>query len=145
MHPKGGLPSQPPEKDSPERSFDYDLELDKSFNRSGETILKGETSNEGNLVKDPERRIEKETIRHAEMIFAEPDPEKRRRATERTILEGPDEQVRKNLEEWYGGKCQICHSSFPQRDGRPFFIANYMVERKLARQVDTSANVLFMC
>ena len=145
MHPKGGLPSQPPEKDSPERSFDYDLELDKSFNRSGETILKGETSNEGNLVKDPERRIEKETIRHAEMIFAEPDPEKRRRATERTILEGPDEQVRKNLEEWYGGKCQICHSSFPQRDGRPFFIANYMVERKLARQVDTSANVLCLC
>lgn len=145
MPPLGSLPPQPPEKDSPERSFDYDLELVKSFNRSGETKLKGETSNEGNLVKDPERRIEKETIRQADMISAEPDPEKRRWTTERTILEGPDEQVRKTLEEWYGGKCQICDSTFPERDGRPFFIAKYMVERKLARQVDTYANAICLC
>ena len=139
------IPPQSPEKDSNERSFDYPFELDKSFNRSGETKLKGETSNEGNLVKYPERRIEKETIRQAEMISAEPDPGKRRWTTERTILEGPDEQVRKTLEEWYGGKCQICESTFPERDGRPFFIAKYMVERKLARQVDTYANAICLC
>ncbi|RKZ06926.1 hypothetical protein DRQ25_12790, partial [Candidatus Fermentibacteria bacterium] len=78
-------------------------------------------------------------------IENEPEPQKRRKKTERTILEGPDEQVRMTLGEWYRGKCQICGDSFPERDGQPFFIANYMVPRKFARQVDTYANALCMC
>jgi len=64
---------------------------------------------------------------------------------ERTILEGSDPQVRQTLKEWYGGKCQICNKTFPERNGRPFFIANYIVERKLARQVDAYANALCLC
>ena len=45
----------------------------------------------------------------------------------------------------YGGKCQICSETFPERDGKPFFIANYIVPRKLARSVDNSANALCLC
>jgi hypothetical protein len=96
-------------------------------------------------VGNPERRREKEAEGHIERIGSEPDPVERRRKTERVILEGPDEQVRQYLGEWYGGKCQICGDTFPERDGRPFFIANYIVPRKHARQVDTYANALCLC
>ena len=45
----------------------------------------------------------------------------------------------------YGGECQICGKTFPERDGKPFFIANYIVPRKFARSVDTPGNALCLC
>lgn len=77
---------------------------------------------------------------------AEPQSDARRRTTERTILEGPDENVREHLKHLYGGKCQICGKTFPEgRTGEPFFIANYIVERKKARSCDTFENALCLC
>ncbi len=61
------------------------------------------------------------------------------------LLEGTDPQVRSTLEEWYGGKCQICGETFPERNGRPFFMENYIVKRKIARQNDNYANALCLC
>lgn len=115
------------------------------FNRpENELIYDCPYSNQG-IVSDPMIRREKESKAHYERSENEPDPEERRRKTEQTILEGPDEQVRKTLEEWYGGKCQICFSKFYQRNGKPFFITCYIVQRKLARQVDNYANALCLC
>ena len=45
----------------------------------------------------------------------------------------------------YGGKCQICDDTFPERDGKPFFVASYIVERQKPEGVDTSANALCLC
>jgi hypothetical protein len=126
-------------------NFNYPNELIAAFNRpekrSNEEI---EDLDEGK-VSDPEGRREKEAAGHIDRITNEPAPADRRRITERALLEGPDEAVRSVLEEWYGGKCQICDNTFRQRNGRPFFIASYLVQRKLARQVDNYANAICLC
>jgi hypothetical protein len=130
-----------PSNDQP----DYRAELEKSFYRPGKKTLQDGHYPEG-FLPNPERRREREAEKHIQRIQEEPDPKERRRTTERTILEGPDEQVRQYLGEWYHGKCQICEKSFPQRsNGRPFFIANYIVPREKARQFDTYANALCFC
>ena len=78
-------------------------------------------------------------------MYSEPRPNERRKETISTILEGPDEQVREYLIQIYGGKCQICGKTFLERNGNPFFIANYIVPRKIALFVDTPANALYLC
>lgn len=128
-----------------EHGFNYEDEFSSAFNRSGKVTIDDRIEADPGLVSNIERRTEKEAERHQERIENEPDPHKRRKRTEHTIIEGPDEQVRKTLEEWYQGKCQICGDTFPERDGKPFFIANYIVPRKFARQVDTYANALCLC
>jgi hypothetical protein len=125
--------------------IDYRAELKKSLNCPGKTNLNERLESDETYIPDRERRRRKEMEAHRERIVSEPDPEDRRQTTERTKLERPDEQVRKTLEEWYGGKCQICGDTFPERDGKPFFMAKYMVERKLARQVDANGNALCLC
>ena len=125
--------------------FNYKDKILDAFNRSGKVEIDETPESDQGIVSHLERRREKEAERHQDRIENEPAPQERRRKTERTILEGPDEQVRKTLGEWYGGKCQICGDTFPERDGRPFFIANYMVPRRFARQVDTYANALCLC
>lgn len=128
-----------------EKPFDYHSELKNVFNRPGETIVKVNPESDDHHVRNPDRRREKEAEAHKERIINEPDSSERRKITEGTILEGPNEQVRQTLEEWYAGKCQICGHTFSERDGRPFFIANNIVPRKLAQQVDTYANALCLC
>ncbi len=122
----------------------YKDELQKSFNRPGKTELQEEAIYTGK-VKDPDRRREKSYEAHKGRIHNEPKPEERRKETIRTILEGPDEQVREYLSQFYDGKCQICGKTFPERNGNPFFIANYIVPKKLARFIDTPANALCLC
>ena len=145
---KRKVPVSPEEEDSSTpaaRGFDFRSHLENAFNRPGATKVRDEREPNHQSVHNPERRREKEAEGHIKRITTEPDPVERRRKTERTILEGPDEQVRQSLGEWYSGKCQICGDTFPGRDGRPFFIANYIVPRKHARQVDTYANALCLC
>lgn len=126
-------------------SLNYVKELNSAFNRLGKKTQPDEILTQIGIVTNIDQRREKEHEAHYERFENEPDAEKRRRKTERTILEGPDEQVRKTLEEWYGGKCQICGHTFLERDGKSFFIANYMVSRKFARKLDTYANALCLC
>lgn len=119
-------------------------EVEQAFNKPGETELKERFSDDGD-VKNPERRREKSYGEHHERLQNEPSADERRKKTIRIILEGPDEQVREYLSQRYGGKCQICDKTFPERDGNPFFVANYIVPRKVARFADTSANALCLC
>ncbi len=127
-----------------EREINYKEELLKSFNRPGETELQEKIIHNGK-VKDPDRRREKTYKAHKEGLANEPKSSERRKKTERTILEGPDEQVREYLSQFYDGKCQICGKTFPERNGKPFFIAKYIVPRERARFLDTPANALCLC
>jgi len=124
--------------------INYKDELEKIFNRPGDTTLHNLIIDDGK-VRNTERRREKIYNECKNRLLNEPAPNERRKETIRTILEGPDEQVREYLLQLYGGKCQICGKTFPQRDGSPFFIANYIVPRKLARFVDNQANALCLC
>ncbi len=135
------------EKNSESTKSEIDVfsEFEKPFNRPGKNQLEDEIEQSHQPVRNPERRRGKEAERHIEMITNEPDPKERRRITEHAILAGPDDQVRQSLEEWYGGKCQICGGTFPERNGRPFFITKYIVPRKFAQQVDTYANAVCLC
>ena len=127
---------------SPE--IDYQSELEKSFNKLGKVELQSQVIDTGK-VTNPERRREKIAEEHRDRLNGEPSANDRRRETYRTILEGADPQVREYLFQMYGGKCQICDSTFPERNGQPFFIANYIVEREKSRAVDTAANALCLC
>jgi hypothetical protein len=122
----------------------YKDELEKSFNRPGKANLQGQDIDAGK-VKDPARRREKSYEEHKKRLDNEPTPNERRNETTRTILEGPNEQVREYLSQFYDGNCQICGKTFPERDGKPFFIANYIVSKKKARFIDTPANALCLC
>ncbi|RLB92213.1 MAG: hypothetical protein DRH50_10120 [Deltaproteobacteria bacterium] len=134
----------PEQKTDPVKRNNYENEFKKSFNRPGATELT-EQFTDGGKVTNPDRRRGKSYERHKASFHSEPNPEERRRETIRTILEGPSEQVREYLSQLYNGKCQICENTFPERDGNPFFIANYIVPKKLARFVDTPANAICLC
>jgi hypothetical protein len=119
-------------------------EVEQAFNKPGETELKERFYDDGD-VKNPERRREKSYDEYRERQRQEPSADARRKKTLRTILEGPDKQIREYLYQMYEGKCQICQKTFPEKNGKLFFVANYIVERKVARAVDASANALCLC
>ncbi len=119
-------------------------EVEQAFNKPGETELKERFSDDGD-VKNPERRRENSYDEYREQQQQEPNADARRKKTLRTILEGPDKQIREYLYQMYEGKCQICQKTFPEKNGKPFFVANYIVERKVARAVDASGNALCLC
>jgi len=119
-------------------------EMKQAFNKLGKTELQERVYDDGK-VRYPEGRREKSHDEHRERQQQEPSADARRKKTLRTILEGPDKQIREYLYQMYEGKCQICQKTFPEKNGKPFFIANYIVERKVARAVDASANALCLC
>ncbi len=96
-------------------------------------------------VRKHDRRAAKLLEGHQARMAEEPDSAERRMATELTILEASDPAVRQRLFEWYRGKCQICGLSWPKRDGTPFFLAAYLVERQNARWLDDAANAICLC
>jgi hypothetical protein len=96
-------------------------------------------------VKNRERRFEKGSIEAKARLQNEPNHEERRRETVRFILEPPDPITRTYLLDLYGGKCQICERTFPDRTGKPFFIACHFVERKQGRIFDAPANSICLC
>jgi hypothetical protein len=124
--------------------------LEAAFNRPGRTSIQDEEDldyddNGRHVVKDPERRRDRLVEGYIEGISIEPPPRDRHRLTERALLEGPNEQVRVSLYEWYRGKCQICGETWPERDGEPYFAATYLVERQYARLLDHPANAICLC
>ena len=125
-------------------NIDYEDELENVFNRPGETELLDQNIDDG-VMRNPDRRRDKSYAEHKENFLNEPSGDKRREKTIRNILEGPSDQVREYLLQMYGGKCQLCGETFLERNGRAFFIANYIVPRKLARFADTPANALCLC
>ena len=100
--------------------IDYLTEIEKSFNKSGKTEIQPHIIDDGR-VNNPERRREKIAEEHRDRLNREPSADDRRRETYRTLLEGPDPQVREYLFQMYGGKCQICDHTFPERNGKTIF------------------------
>lgn len=117
---------------------------DFNINRAGHTKIKEIELHTG-IVSDQDTRGRRLAKKYENAISTEPKISQRRIKTKSTILEGPDEQVRVYLENIYGGKCQICGKTFPERNSDPFFIANYIVPREKARFCDTPANALCLC
>jgi hypothetical protein len=123
---------------------DYPKNLSAAFNRKGKTEISEQLYTDGR-VKNAKRRRIKSSEEHRERIQNEPSPEERRIKTERMILQRPDPEVRNSLYQWYNGRCQICGKTFAQKDGNPFFIAAYLVERHRAGYLDTVANTMCLC
>ena len=136
--------SEESESETISYQIDYPVEIEKSFNKSGKTEVQPHIVDSGR-VNNPERRREKIAEEHRDRLNREPSTDDRRRETYRTILEGPDPRVREYLFQMYGGECQICGGTFPERDGTPFFVASYIVERRKSGAVDTPANALCLC
>jgi len=136
------------EKDSSEFSEILN-KFTSAFNQDGEISIKEEFEdldyyNDGK-VKNPLRRREKSAHKHGERFDNEPNEVERRKNTMRSMLESPDPATRAHLLNLYGGRCQICGSTFPQRNGSPFFIVGHIVERKFARALDNHANAICFC
>jgi len=53
--------------------------------------------------------------------------------------------IRTFLKEEYGGKCQICESTFNQRSGQPYFEGAYMISRIKGAWLDRPGSVLCLC
>lgn len=141
-------PSRGKAKDDDSDTFSFHDGLIKAFNRDGVTSLDDdelESHDAADVVKDPAGRGRKLKANYQEAIGNEPPPEERRRDTERSLLEGPNEAVRQDLLEWYHGKCQICGKTWRERNGRLYFTAAYLVERHHARWIDNPGNAICLC
>ncbi len=133
------------ENDTIEQSTDYSLLISKRFSSNDKPIV--DLIEVPDEVVNPARRRAKELQNHQTRIANEPDHESRRRIVEKAILEGPDESIRMSLLDWYRGKCQICgcDNGFIQRNGYPYYISTYIVERKFASHADNKGNALCLC
>ena len=57
-----------------------------------------------------------------------------------------NKNVRMSLQQWYGGRCQICKQlPFTKKNGEPYFEGVYLVSRTHADWIDRVGNVLCLC
>lgn len=130
--------------------FNYSASLEAAFTQNGSTELNEDVSSQINsrddgILSNSSRRAEKLVEAYSESIKKEPSAEARRKETERSLLEPPNESVRASLFEWYQGSCQICDETWPKKDGYPYFTAAYIVERQFKRWLDEPGNALCLC
>jgi hypothetical protein len=131
------------EDDSYNESIDVDGAIFEAFNREGEAEVE-EFVGDG-AAANPARRQERSTEALSRAKEAEPPPQDRFNFLSRKVWESRDAAVRAYLSNTYGGRCQICQSTFPRRDGQPFFEARYIVSRVARRWLDTPGNSLCLC
>lgn len=155
-HARGGTTSAvepdsgtPQELDPALVIVDYAEMLAEAFNCLGQTEIDEdfqidvEANNGG--VHNYERRARKLIEQHRDRMASELTLDERRRTTERRMLEPADLQVRETLLAWYGGRCQICDETWPERDGSPFFAAARLVERRHGGWLDNEGNAICLC
>lgn len=122
---------------------DVDEAIRAAFNRPGDVDL--DDSFTDGRAYNPSRRRARGTEALREAQTSEPDSDTRWRVVPRKAWETRDPTVREYLAQTYGGSCQICSSTFPRRDGKPFFEAKYLISPTAARWVDTPGNSLCLC
>jgi len=121
-------------------------ELFSGFNTKDKPINDDDEWNDDNgSSNDPQGRYEKEYDRASDKNKNSRDQAERYREVRRRILDGPDPIVRESLNRWYSGKCQICGSTFCQKNGRPFFISHFLVPRKVSDSADMTGNAICLC
>ena len=99
----------------------------------------------GGSTKNPDRRRKKTSQDIASAINREGKPDARFSFSVRKKWKGKNDKVRVALGEWYGGCCQICGRTFPQRSGEHYFEGLYLVPYTTAEWLDRVGNVLCVC
>jgi hypothetical protein len=129
--------------DSDIDTLDVVAAIFEAFNREGEVEV--EDFEGDGVAADPERRQSRAAEAQEEAKQAEPAARDRFKRLSRKVWEPRDPAVRAYLLHTYGGRCQICQSTFPKRDGEPYFEARYIVSRVARRWLDTPGNCLCLC
>jgi hypothetical protein len=138
-----GGDDEPDEDDSDANAIDVPAAIFEAFNREGEFEV--EDFDGDGAAADPERRQRRAAETLGEAKEAEPAARDRFKRLSRKVWEPRDPAVRAYLVQTYGGRCQICGSTFPRRDGEPYFEARYIVSRVARRWLDTPGNCLCLC
>lgn len=66
----------------------------------------------------------------------------------RRVINWPkkSQEARETLRQWYGGKCQICDSTFKKKNGEAYFEGYYLIKQKSSdKWVDRPGNILCLC
>lgn len=130
------------EETEPKQSFAE--ELFSGFNTKDQPIQDDDWNEDGGS-DDSQGRYEKEYDRASDKHSNNRAQTERYREVRRRILDGPDPVVREYLYRWYSGKCQICGTTFYQKNGRPFFISHFLVPRKVSDSADMIGNSVCLC
>lgn len=131
------------EETEPKQSFAE--ELFSGFNTKDQPIQDDDWNEDGGYSEDFQGRYEKEFDRASEKHSNSRAQTDRYREVKRRILDGPDSLVRESLYRWYTGRCQICGSTFYQKNGKPFFISHYLVPRRVSDSADMTGNSICLC
>ena len=123
----------------------YGEALASAFSGTGKLPTDSNTGS-GGSSQNPERRRQKTRQDIAEAISSENSGGGGSSTlTLRKNWKNKNDSVRTSFKEWYGGRCQICGSTFMQRNGEPYFEGLYLVSRTAANWVDREGNVLCLC
>lgn len=130
-------------------AVNYAEGLRDGFNKPGQADLNEEYAEEDDSfstpAKYPERRAEKLAADVMERKENEPPATDRKMIRLSKTVECKDQQTRESIRQWYKGKCQICDETWPKRDGKPYFVAAYLIEHKQGRWIDDPGNVMCLC
>jgi len=131
------------EETEPKQSFEE--ELFSGFNTKDQPIQDDDWNEDGGYSDDSQRRYEKEYDRASDKHSNSRAQTDRYREIRRRILDGPDPLVRESLYRWYAGRCQICGSTFYQKNGKPFYISHFLVPRRVSDSADMTGNSICLC
>jgi len=124
-------------------SIDYITALKEVFSRAGETELN--EALEPTPVADSKARFQKIQYSIRSEKEKEPLSIERFKKIESKQWESKNNDIRTLLKEIYDGKCQICYTTFPKRDGEKYFEGVYLVSYTKARWIDHPGNILCLC
>lgn len=127
-----------------DEEFSFTEALEESFDKPGRNGRKSE-ENYDHPLPDPERRREKTKEELKGRKQNEPQRRERFSRVSNRAWEKKDNQVRIFFKEQYGGKCQICGSTFLKRNGEPYFEGLYLISRTHERWLDRPGNVICLC
>jgi len=124
----------------------FEDEMFSSFNTKDKPINDNEEWNEDvGRSNNPNSRYEREYDKARDTSDNGRAQKDRYREVRRRILDGPDPLVRESLYRWYAGKCQICGSTFYQKNGKPFFVSHFLVPRRVSDSADMTGNSICLC
>lgn len=125
---------------------EYAAALQETFDKPGSDEVSGKdlpVSSGDVHVPGIRRQRVREDI--SEDLANEPAPRDRFRVLGRKVWDGKNPAVRQFLLEQYNGRCQICSTTFPKRDGTPYFEVLYLVSHTAATWIDRTGNTLCLC
>jgi hypothetical protein len=125
--------------------LDPQTALNGSFNRAGQRKVSTEQQEPGH-IKDTKLFRERVRQKYRDKKQAEPSRKERVRSVTVDVWDAKNQLVRDFFVNEYGGKCQICDSTFPRRsDGIPYFEAVYLIPHSKAAWTDAPGSVVCLC